>query len=121
MLLFCRATPQNLRVILDTFEFYGSLSGQNVNWEKFSIYFGRDILEGKITDFLSASSIKRGSDSMTYLGISLFIEGLRHYWLVPWVDMIKSKLESWRDFTLSMADRLSLITLIIQGSFLHSF
>jgi len=35
--------------------------------------------------------------------------------------MIKSKLESWHNFTLSIAGRLSLIISVIQGSFLHSF
>ena len=32
VLLFCWASSQNLWVILDAFEFYGSLSGQHVNW-----------------------------------------------------------------------------------------
>ena len=51
VLLLCRASPQNLPVILNAFEFYGSLSSQHVSWEKFSIYFSMAILEAKITDF----------------------------------------------------------------------
>jgi len=60
VLLFCRASPQNMRVILDIFEFYDSLSVQHVNRKKFSIYFGRGILEARITDFLSAFEYEEG-------------------------------------------------------------
>ena len=73
MLLFCQASAQNLRVVLDAFEFYGSLSGQYVNWEKSSLYFGRGISEAKIINFLSISSMKRSGDFMTYLEVPLFI------------------------------------------------
>jgi len=101
-------------VVLDAFEFYGSLSGQHVNWEIYSIYFGR------ITYFLFTWSTKRGDDFMTYLGFLLFIGAPRHCWLVSWADKIKSKLESWQGFTLSMTGRLSLITSVIYDSFLYS-
>ena len=44
-----------------------------MKWEETSIYFGWGISEAKITDFLSTSSMKRGVDSMIYLGVFLFI------------------------------------------------
>ena len=55
VVLFCRASTQNLRVILNAFELYGPLLGQQVNCEKSSIYFGKGISGPRITDFLSNS------------------------------------------------------------------
>ena len=72
-MLFCRASPQNLRVILDAFEFYSSLSSQHVKWEKSPIYFGRNISEAKITDFLFALHMKRGGDSDLFGGSPLHL------------------------------------------------
>ena len=67
------------------------------------------------------SRMRKGGDSMTYLGVPLFIGAPKRRWLIPWADKIKSKLESWKGFSLSMAGRLCLINSVIMGSFLHSF
>ncbi|KAK3204284.1 hypothetical protein Dsin_018330 [Dipteronia sinensis] len=45
VIIFFRASPQNLQVVLDAFALYGSLYGQRVNWEKSSILFGKGISE----------------------------------------------------------------------------
>ncbi|KAK2655585.1 hypothetical protein Ddye_008637 [Dipteronia dyeriana] len=58
---------------------------------------------------------------MGYLGVPLFIGEPKRLWLIPWADKIKSKLESWKSFSLSMACRLCLIDSVITSSFLHSF
>ena len=121
VILFCRASLQNLRVILDTFALYGSLSGQRVNWDKSYIFFGKNISGPRITNFLSMSRMRKGGDSMTYLGVPLFIGAPKRRWLIPWADKIKSKLESWKGLSLSMAGMLCLINSVITGSFLHSF
>ncbi|KAK2654916.1 hypothetical protein Ddye_007968 [Dipteronia dyeriana] len=67
------------------------------------------------------SRMRKGEDSMTYLGVPLFIVAPKRRWLIPWADKIKSKLESWKGFSLSMAGRLCLIDSVITGSFLHFF
>ncbi|KAK3192976.1 hypothetical protein Dsin_024286 [Dipteronia sinensis] len=121
VILFCRASPQNLQVILDAFALYGSLSGQRVNWEKSSIFFGKGISGSRITNFLPMSRMCKGGVSMTYLGVPIFIGAPKRRWLIPWADKIKSKLESWKGFSLSMASRLCLIDSVVMGSFLHSF
>ena len=48
VLLFCPASPSAGDF---DFELYGSLSSQNVSWEKSFIYFGGGISEARITDF----------------------------------------------------------------------
>ncbi|KAK0584291.1 hypothetical protein LWI29_010574 [Acer saccharum] len=67
------------------------------------------------------SRMRKGGDSMTYLGVPLFIGAPKRRWLIPWADKIKSKLESWKGFSLSMAGWLCLINSVITGSFLDSF
>ncbi|KAK2639491.1 hypothetical protein Ddye_027286 [Dipteronia dyeriana] len=116
VILFCQASPQNLQVILDAFTLYGSLSGQQVNWKKSSIFFGKGISGPRIANFLSMSWMHKDGDSMAYLGVPLFIGPLKRRWLIPWADKIKSKLESWKGFSLSMVGRLCLIDLVITGS-----
>ncbi|KAK3204926.1 hypothetical protein Dsin_018972 [Dipteronia sinensis] len=102
---FVDASPHNLQVILDAFALYGSLSlsGQRVNWEKSSIFFGKGISGSRITNFLSMSRMRKGGVSMTYLGVPIFIGEPKRRWLIPWADKIQSKLESWKGFCLSMA------------------
>ncbi|KAK3184200.1 hypothetical protein Dsin_031486 [Dipteronia sinensis] len=112
-ILFCRASPQNLQVILYAFALYGSLSSQRVNWEKYFIFFGKGISGSRITNFLSMSRMRKGGVSMTYLWVPIFIGAPKCRWLIPWADKIKSKLESWKSFSHSMA--------VVMGSFLHSF
>ncbi|KAK2638449.1 hypothetical protein Ddye_026244 [Dipteronia dyeriana] len=67
------------------------------------------------------SGMRKGGDSMTYLGVPLFIRAPKRRWLISWADKIKSKLESWKGFSLSMAGRLCLIDSVNTGAFLHSF
>ena len=67
------------------------------------------------------SKMRKDGDSMTYLGVPIFIGAPKRRWLIPWADKIKSKLESWKGFPLSMADMLYLINSVVMGTFLHSF
>ncbi|KAK3218756.1 hypothetical protein Dsin_012726 [Dipteronia sinensis] len=83
VILFCQASSQNLQVILDVFELFGSLSDQRVNWEKSSIYFSKGISRPKISDFLSMSQMHKGGDSLTYLGVPLFIGAPKSHRLIP--------------------------------------
>ncbi|PON62341.1 hypothetical protein PanWU01x14_138660 [Parasponia andersonii] len=58
VLIFCRASPKNLRAVHSAFELYGSLSGRVFNWEKSNIYFGKRISPTKIRDLLSICGMK---------------------------------------------------------------
>ena len=62
VLIFYRASPKNLGAVHSTFELYGSLLGQLVNWEKSNIYFCRGISPAKIRDLLSICDMKRGGE-----------------------------------------------------------
>lgn len=121
VLLFFWASLRDLRAILDAFHLYGSLSGQHVNRGKSSIYFGSGVSRSRIYLFLSTSGTCRGGDSMTYLGVPLFMGAPRSRWLLPLADKIKNKLQSWMELSLSMAGSLCLINSVIYDSFLHSF
>ncbi|KAK2661126.1 hypothetical protein Ddye_007659 [Dipteronia dyeriana] len=48
------------------------------------------------------SGIRKDGDLMTYLGVPLFIRAPKRRWLIPWANIIKSKLESGKGFSLSM-------------------
>ncbi|PON33836.1 hypothetical protein PanWU01x14_349330 [Parasponia andersonii] len=64
---------KNMKAIHSAFELYGSLSGQIVNWEKSHIYFGKGVSFARIWDLLFICGIKRGGESLQYLGIPLFV------------------------------------------------
>ena len=51
--LFTCASISNLTNIVEAFHLYGSLSCQNVNWEKSFIYFGKGVLYVVASSLLS--------------------------------------------------------------------
>ncbi|PON81969.1 hypothetical protein TorRG33x02_222920 [Trema orientale] len=65
--------------------------------------------------------MKRGGDSLQYLGVPLFVGAPRQYWLIPWMDRILARFRCWMGMSLSMAGRLALAESVIYGSLIHSF
>ena len=55
VLLFARASVSNLTNIMEAFRLYGSLFGQDVNWEKSFIYFGKGVPYGVASSLLNLS------------------------------------------------------------------
>ena len=121
VLIFCRASPKNLRAVHSAFELYGPLLGQMVNWEKFNIYFGKGISPARIRDLLSICDMNRGEESLHYLGVPLFVGAPRQQWLIPWIDSLLARFHCWMGLSLSLAGRVALISSVIYDSLLHSF
>ncbi|KAK3204797.1 hypothetical protein Dsin_018843 [Dipteronia sinensis] len=69
---WARGTVKNLRNIMYTFEVYGSIFGQLVNWGKSSIYFGTSVSLSRIGKLQSLVGMLMGQLPISYLGVSLF-------------------------------------------------
>ncbi|KAK3222074.1 hypothetical protein Dsin_009099 [Dipteronia sinensis] len=72
VLIFCRGTVKNLKNIMSTFEVYGNISGQLVNWGKSSIYFGSSVSPSRNGRLQSLVGMQIGQLPFFYLGVPLF-------------------------------------------------
>ena len=121
VLIFCKASKVNLQRLVNIFHEYGSISGQDVNWNKSEIFFGNSISFARMNSLCSIAGFWRGSLPFTYLGVPLFIGAPKKKWLQAIANRILSNFDKWKGTTLSMAGRLALINSVIYSSFLHSF
>ena len=115
VLLFTKASLEDLDAISHAFKLYGFLSGQQVNWEKSFIYFGNSVSPHLSATLLRHTNMRCGGDTMTYLGVPLFGGAPRVRHLRPIMDKLISKLDSWSGMSLSYAGRLCLIKSTIMG------
>ena len=100
---------------------YEEESGQQVNYQKSSIYFGKAkgyVPKYEISRILSMS---RGSLPFKYLGVPLFRGKPRKHHLQGLMDSLVDKLSGWNGAMLSMAGRLALVKYSIAGALTHSF
>ena len=120
-MIFGRATNKNTRLIFSTFDFYGRISGQIVNWNKSKIFLGHHIPHSRVVSLRSLAGMRIGSLPFIYLGVPMFIGSQKKIWLQPLADKVLSNFDNWKGHTLSMAGRIALVNSIIYGSFLYSF
>ncbi|WCJ39165.1 DNAse I-like superfamily protein [Euphorbia peplus] len=121
ILVFCAATVVNVRLLNDTFNFYGSISGQHVNWQKSEVFFSNSVLLGRQLRLANITGIKTGNLPFNYLGVPLFCGAPKARHLRPLADRVISQFSRWKGRTLSMAGRVTLVNFVIMGSLVHSF
>ena len=71
-LLFSKASFSNLKTILATFETYGLLSSQQVNWDKSYIYLGTGVSPLLRYRLLNYMHMRHQGESLIYLGVPIF-------------------------------------------------
>jgi hypothetical protein len=73
LLLFNRSSQDELSAVLNCLEIYQSWFGQVVNYQKFSIFFSKNLSPGYKGRLRDISGFKIGEPSSKYLGLSLSI------------------------------------------------
>ena len=103
VILFAKASLQNMKTFTEMFELYGAISGQVVNWAKSNAFFGKAVTPRRATNMIRGTDIIRETFSFLYLGVPLFCGAPRKRFLQLMADKIVSKFSSWKGSSLSMA------------------
>ncbi|KAI5425814.1 hypothetical protein KIW84_031581 [Lathyrus oleraceus] len=119
ILIFCIAKTSNIKTLKSIFKDYSSVSSQNINLSKSSLFYG-SISSRKINKLIRLTGFQHGIIPFNYLGVPLFKGTVKKYFLSPIVDRYLSKLSRWKVYCLSMDDRLTLVKSIIHGMLAQS-
>lgn len=60
-----------------------------------------------------------GHMSFTYLGVPVFMGRPKIAYILPIANKVKSKLATWKDNLLSIADRVQLVKYIVQSMLMY--
>lgn len=119
IMLFCRASKQNLVNLMELFRTYELASGQVNSSEKSKFYAGSisAARSSRISDLLGFSV---GCFPLHYLSVPLFKGKPRRTHLAPIADKVKDKLSSWKGKLLSIMGRVELVKSVMTGMLLYS-
>lgn len=120
ILVFCKASRENVLMLRDIFEQYGNSSGQIVSPSKSRVFFGRQIQEEFRHYFFRSLHFVEGSFPFSYLGVPIFTGKLRVVHLRPVANKILEKFDRWSGNSLSLAGRVCLVNNVIASSLTHS-
>ena len=114
-LLFCRATNQECRNILEILEVYGSCSGQQINRNKTTIFFSKLTSEEKREHIKQVLGVPEIKQYEKYLGLPSFV-GRRKKASFEFIkEKVWRKLQGWEEKLLSQAGREVLIKAVVQA------
>ncbi|GAU48590.1 hypothetical protein TSUD_405800 [Trifolium subterraneum] len=115
LLLFGKATEENVKAITDTLDSFSSLSGQMVSLEKTSILFSKNTNQNVKSTLLRQTGYREVATFGKYLGIPLVGRAPRRGDFDYLVDSVKAKLSGWKATHLSFAGRVTLAKSVIQA------
>lgn len=119
MLVILKAKLGNITSFIQAMDNFASWSGLHVNKDKFNIFFSG--LNTAMEDtLLAASGFSRGFLPVKYLGLPLISAKLGMYHCLPLGDMMVSKLQSWKAYLLSWADRVILVRSVVQTMYIYT-
>lgn len=120
ILIFCKATRDNVLLLRDIFRQYGEASGQIINLEKSQIFYGQQLTTGFKHFVFHTLGFTEGSLPINYLGVPIFIGKPKITHLQQTADRIIRKFDRWSGALLSLAGRVCLINSVIASSLTHS-
>lgn len=88
ILIFCKATINNVILLNEIFQLYGNSSGQVVNLSKSRVFYGNQAHEDIKLAFFRLLNFVEGSFPITYLGVLIFIGKPRIMHLQPMAEKI---------------------------------
>ncbi|KAL0287048.1 UNVERIFIED_CONTAM: putative ribonuclease H protein [Sesamum radiatum] len=118
VLLFCKAHLPSATVIKDALSEFSSLSGLNVNPAKSQIILSRAAQQNK-QQLLELLGFQEGFLPVKYLGVPLTSSRLTVADCRPLINTLESRLEGWKQLSLSFAGRALLIKSVL--STLHAY
>jgi hypothetical protein len=91
IMIFCKASKRNIKVVLDIFTKYGQASGQLINNQKSKFYAG-SIPNSRLITISNLLGFNSGALPFTYLGCPIFVGKPKKIHFQPIADKIKTKL-----------------------------
>ncbi|XP_057803550.1 uncharacterized protein LOC131018871 [Salvia miltiorrhiza] len=110
IIVFCKATVRNARKIQDILAYYGSISGQCCNQEKFNVFFASKVPLDQKWRIQRILEFSIGRLPMKYLGVPIFVGWPRASYFMSIHDRIMQKFTRWKGIQLSLAGRLCLVS-----------
>ena len=114
-LLFCKATNQECRKLIDILEFYEDASGQKVNADKSSIFFRHNTPHERRCEVLNILGPMQDTRHSKYLGLPSIIGRSKTEVFVEVKEEVGWKLAGWKGKLLSIGGRGILIKAIAQA------
>ncbi|CAH9089943.1 unnamed protein product [Cuscuta europaea] len=118
LMLFSRGDYPSIKILIDSLEEFGNISGLRVNYDKSNIFLGGMAIY-ELDNILSLVDFKAGSFPVKYLGVPLAPLKISVTHFAPLLESISTYISAWNLKTLSYAGRVELIKAVIQG--VHSF
>jgi hypothetical protein len=113
--VFLEASPGNLEALKHVLEKYEESSGQKVNMQKSSIFFGRGCREETRTTLKDLIGIQCEALSERYLGLPSVVGRSKNGVFKYVTDRSKGKVSGWKGQGLSMAGKEILVKSVLQA------
>jgi hypothetical protein len=114
LLLFSQATDESMMVVMNVLQNFCSMSGQQVNYDKSSIFISRNVSVAKRASLTIQSGLKETTQLGKYLGVPALGKSLRVHDFQYLVENVKARLAGWKAKQLSLAGRITLAKSVIQ-------
>ena len=114
-LLFCHAKVEEVKAIQDILKVYEKASGQQINAEKTTLFFGKSVREetkDAIKVLLGVPEIKQYEK---YLGLPVVVGKNKRASLNYIKDRVWGKLQGWKEKLLSQAGKEVLLKAVVQA------
>lgn len=100
-MFYCKSTDAELNIILSILQEYSLASGQRINYQKSSIYFGKNIPEERRAGIKDKLGIDQTSGDGMYLGLPESFGGSKVSVMSFLKERIEHKIDGWQNKFLS--------------------
>ena len=114
-LLFLRADEKNCRNIIHLLDLYCEVSGQKVNLNKSSVFFGANVPTDRATHLGNILGMKVVDNPGAYLGVPAIWGRSKKRGLAYVKGRVMEKLQGWKQSSLSRAGKKILIKAVVQA------
>jgi hypothetical protein len=116
LLLFGQADEENMTAVMNVLNKFCTMSGQQVNYDKSSIFFSRNVPTVRRAILTEQSGVKETQQLGKYLGVPALGRAPRIHDFQYLVEKIKGRLAGWKAKQLSLAGRITLAKSVIQAT-----
>jgi hypothetical protein len=115
LLLFGQAEEENMTTVLNVLNMFCSMSGQQVNYDKSSIFFSRNVPATRRATLTEQAGLKEMQRLGNYLGVPALGRAPKAQDFQYLVEKVKGRLAGWKAKQLSLAGRITLAKSVIQA------
>ncbi|XP_071699259.1 uncharacterized protein [Rutidosis leptorrhynchoides] len=112
LLMFCKYDLHSIRLIKEALDEFGSYSGLMPNVAKSTCYLG-GITAGEKDLIADIMPFANGKLPVKYLGLPLLASRLKCKDCMPLIDKVRTRIEDWKNKSLSFDGRLQLIQSVL--------